>query len=134
MTAKIVYNGELRTTATHLRSGTRIETDAPPDNQGLGERFSPTDLVAAALGSCMLTVMGIAARKRSLPLDHTQVSVEKIMGVAPRRITEIRATVVFPEGHGIAESERSFLEDLARNCPVAKSIHPDIVQDIRFQW
>ena len=99
-TASIIYNGELRTTATHVRSGTVINTDAPVDNNGKGERFSPTDLVATALGSCMLTIMGIKARDKGWNIDGTKVSVEKIMGTDPRRITGINIRFDFPAGHG----------------------------------
>ncbi|HEY6082662.1 MAG TPA: OsmC family protein, partial [Chitinophagaceae bacterium] len=93
MTASILYKGELRTTATHNQSGTIIETDAPKDNNGRGEKFSPTDLVATALGSCMMTVMGIAARDKRLPLDGTRISIEKIMGANPRRIVEVKVII-----------------------------------------
>jgi len=133
-TASIVYNGELRTTATHVKSGTVIETDAPVDNNGKGERFSPTDLVAASLGSCMLTIMGINARQHGWNIDGTRVSIEKIMGTEPRRITGIKVVFDFPAGHSLGEKERTILERVAHNCPVAKSIHPDIAQDVVFNW
>jgi putative redox protein len=133
-TASIIYNGELRTTATHLRSGTVVETDAPVDNNGKGERFSPTDLVATALGSCMLSIMGIKARENNWPLEGTKVSVLKIMGTEPRRITGVTIVFDFPAGHNLGEKERTILERAAHTCPVAKSIHPDIVQDVTFNW
>ncbi|WP_143305284.1 OsmC family protein [Chitinophaga vietnamensis] len=133
-TAQIIYNGELRTTATHLSSGTVIETDAPVDNNGKGERFSPTDLVATALGSCMLTIMGIKARDNNWHIDGTKVSIKKIMGTEPRRITGVQVVFDFPAGHGLGEKERTVLERAAHTCPVAKSIHPDIVQDVTFNW
>jgi len=133
-TASIIYNGELRTTATHLKSGTVIETDAPVDNNGKGERFSPPDLVAAALGSCMLTIMGIKARESNWAIDGTKVSVLKIMGTEPRRITGVNVVFDFPAGHNLGEKERTILERAALNCPVAKSVHPELVQDVTFNW
>lgn len=133
-TASIIYNGELRTTATHLRSGTVVETDAPVDNNGKGERFSPTDLVATALGSCMLSIMGIKARENNWVLEGTKVSVLKIMGTEPRRITGVTIVFDFPAGHNLGEKERTILERAAHTCPVAQSIHPDIVQDVTFNW
>lgn len=133
-TSSIVYNGQLRTTATHLQSGTVIQTDAPVDNNGKGESFSPTDLVATALGSCMLTIMGITAAKSSWNIEGTKVSIEKIMGTEPRRITEVRVVFDFPASHGLGEKERTILERAALTCPVAKSVHPDLVQDVKFNW
>lgn len=133
-TASIIYNGELRTTATHLRSGTVIETDAPVDNKGKGERFSPTDLVATALGSCMLSIMGIKAMESNWNIEGTKVSILKIMGTEPRRITGVTIVFDFPAGHNLGEKERTILERAAYNCPVAKSVHPDMVQDVTFNW
>ncbi|MGF6846727.1 putative redox protein [Chitinophaga sp. W3I9] len=133
-TASIIYTGELRTTATHLQSGTVIETDAPVDNRGKGERFSPTDLVATALGSCMLSIMGIKALDNNWAIEGTKVSVQKIMGSDPRRITGVTIVFDFPSGHGFGEKERTILERAALTCPVAKSVHPDIVQDVTFNW
>ena len=133
-TAAIDYKGELRTTATHLRSGTVIETDAPVDNNGKGERFSPSDLVATALGSCMLTIMGIKARDKGWNIDGTKVSVEKVMGTEPRRITGVNIVFDFPAGHGLEEKDRKILENVAHTCPVAESIHPDIKQHVTFNW
>ncbi|MDQ0108230.1 putative OsmC-like protein [Chitinophaga terrae (ex Kim and Jung 2007)] len=133
-TASIIYTGELRTTATHLQSGTVVETDAPVDNNGKGERFSPTDLVASALGSCMLTIMGIKARDNQWPIEGTKVSIQKIMGTDPRRITGINVVIDFPKGIDLGEKERTILERAALTCPVAKSLHPDIVQNVTFNW
>ncbi|WP_295122247.1 OsmC family protein [uncultured Chitinophaga sp.] len=133
-TAEIVYNGELRTTSTHVRSGSVVETDAPVDNNGKGERFSPTDLVSSALGSCMLTIMGITSRTQGWNIEGTKVSILKIMGTEPRRITGINVEFTFPDGHGLGEKQRTILERAALTCPVAKSIHPDIVQDVKFNW
>mgnify|MGYP002478086424 FL=1 len=131
---EVEYTGNLRCRATHLRSGTVIETDAPVDNHGNGERFSPTDLVATALGVCMMTVMGIAAQDKQLSLEGTRLEIEKTMAASPRRIIKIRVDVHFPDELKITEADRAHLERVARNCPVAKSIHPDIEQDIHFHW
>ncbi|SFE12217.1 Uncharacterized OsmC-related protein [Chitinophaga sp. CF118] len=134
LTSSILYNGQLRTTATHLQSGTVIQTDAPIDNNGKGESFSPTDLVATALGSCMLTIMGINANKNGWNIESTKVSIEKIMGTEPRRIIEVRVVFDFPGEHGLGEKERTILERAALTCPVAKSLHPDLVQNVKFNW
>ncbi|TWF39075.1 putative OsmC-like protein [Chitinophaga polysaccharea] len=133
-TASIIYNGELRTTSTHLQSSTVIETDAPVDNRGKGERFSPTDLVASALGSCMLSIMGIKAMDNGWNIEGTKVSVQKIMGSDPRRIIGVTIVMDLPAGHNLGEKERTILERAALTCPVAKSLHPDLVQDVTFNW
>lgn len=133
MTSKIVYKGGLRTKATHLRSGCEIETDAPVDNHGKGESFSPTDLAATSLGACMMTIMGIAARDRHIELENTEIEVEKVMASAPRRIAEIRLKIRFPD-NDLSGETREYFERIARNCPMAKSLHPDIVQTIEFFW
>lgn len=134
MTSQIIYKGDLRTTATHLQSGTIIETDAPTDNQGKGERFSPTDLVVAALGTCMVTTMAIKARTMNITLDGTRVDVTKIMVSDPRRIGKIVAHVFFPAGLSIDEKSKEILERTARTCPVERSLHPDIELDFAFNW
>lgn len=131
---QVYYEGNLRCVATHLASGTMIETDAPVDNHGKGERFSPTDLVATALGVCMMTVMGIAAADKQISLEGTRMEIEKTMATSPRRIVKIRVEIYFPNQRSISEADRAYLEKVARNCPVAKSIHPDIEQDIHFHW
>lgn len=134
MTSQIVYEGDLRTIATHLQSGTEIETDAPTDNQGKGERFSPTDLVATALGSCMLTIMGIKARDMGLKLEGTNVNVTKIMVADPRRIGEIKITFQFPDTLVADEKQRIILERAAMTCPVIESLHPDLIKNVVFDW
>ncbi len=134
MTSQIIYKGELRTTATHTQSGTIIETDAPTDNQGKGERFSPTDLVAVALGTCMVTTMAIKARNMDITLDGTSVAVTKVMAGDPRRISKIVVNIVFPQGLILDEKQRAVLENTARTCPVERSIHPDIELDMKFNW
>lgn len=134
MTSKVLYQGELRTVATHLKSGTVIETDAPVDNQGKGERFSPTDLVATALASCMATIMGIAARTHGIDIDGTEFDVEKIMVPDPRRIGEIKVDVHFPSGAQYDDKQKAILERAALTCPVFESLHPDCKKTVRFLW
>lgn len=134
MTSTVVYEGNLRTVCTHLKSGSQIETDAPLDNQGRAERFSPTDLVATALGSCMLTIMGIKARDMEVDLAETKIEVEKIMAADPRRISGINLTFHFPEILQVDEKQKTILERAAHTCPVIHSIHPDIVVNVVFNW
>lgn len=134
MTSQIIYKGGLRTTATHLQSGTEIETDAPTDNQGKGERFSPTDLMATALGTCMVTTMAIKANTMNIVLDGTRVDVTKIMVSDPRRIGKLVAHVYFPSDLNLDEKEKAIMERTARTCPVERSLHPDIELDMAFYW
>lgn len=134
MTSTVVYEGNLRTVCLHLKSGTEIQTDAPTDNQGKGERFSPTDLVATALGSCMLTIMGQKARDMEVNLTDTKIEVEKIMAADPRRIAGINLTFSFPETLHLDEKQKIILERAAHTCPVIYSIHPDIKVNVTFQW
>ena len=135
MTAQIVYTTQLRTEATHVQSGTVIETDAPKDNQGKGEKFSPTDLVATALGSCMLSIMGIAGRTHDIDIDGAKVDVEKIMIADPqRRIGEIKLQFHFPIEKNYSDKERKILEHAARSCPVFLSLHPDTKKSVDFNW
>lgn len=126
------YEGDLSTTATHGPSGATIRTDAPKDNEGQGRFFSPTDLVASALGSCMLTIMGIVARRHELDIRGTTVKVEKEMNLNPRRIGKLSVVIRVP---GILTAEqKQLLENAAHNCPVHKSMHPDVAMPIRFEW
>src|SRR3990170_993991 len=118
MTSTIVYEGNLRTVATHLQSQTVIETDAPLDNQGKAERFSPTDLVATALGNFMMTIMGIKARDMNIDLVNTRIDVEKIMKSDPRRIGGINLTFSLPSQLSLSDKERTILERAAHTCPV----------------
>lgn len=134
MTSEIIYKGELRTVATHLQSQTIIETDAPTDNQGKGERFSPTDLLATSLGNCMLTIMGIKARDMNVNLEGTTVGITKIMKQDPRRVGGMNVDFNFPDTLITDEKERTILERAALTCPVAKSIHPDIEVNVNFGW
>lgn len=129
----IVYEGDLHCRLTHGPSGDVIQTDAPVDNNGKGEAFSPTDLLAASLGSCMMTVMGIAAKRQGVELKGTTVQVEKEMVTAPvRRIGKI--TVVFTMCKGIPQDKREILERAAHACPVHKSLHPDVETPITFVY
>lgn len=132
MTSKVTYNGALRTTCLHLSSGNTFITDAPVDNNGKGEAFSPTDTVATALASCMLTVMGIKARELSVDLAGTTAVVTKHMAANPRRIATIEVTLELPVA--IPEKDRKILEHTARTCPVLYSLHPDIEKKITFYW
>ncbi|MBS1946182.1 MAG: OsmC family protein [Bacteroidetes bacterium] len=134
MTSTVIYAGDLRTVATHLHSGSVIETDAPLDNQGKGERFSPTDLLATALGSCMMTIMGIKARDMKVDLRGMKIEIEKIMKPDPRRVGGVNLAFHFPDALRIDEKQKTILERAAHTCPVIYSIHPDIVVNIVFNW
>lgn len=134
-TIKTAYLGELRTQATHLQSGTQILTDAPTDNQGKGEAFSPTDLVAVALGSCMMTIMGIAARRDGLELQGSEMKITKVMSAdAPRRIARVELEMKMLTDRELSDADRAKLIRAAHTCPVALSLHPDVVQDVTFSW
>lgn len=132
MTSRVVYMGGLRTECTHLRSGSVYLTDAPTDNHGKGEAFSPTDTVATGLANCMLTVMGIKARDMEVALEGATAEVTKHMSAAPRRISRIEVDLYLPKGVG--EKDRKILERTGRTCPVMLSLHEDIEKDIRFHW
>lgn len=135
MTAEIIYKGNLRTQATHIQSGTSIETDAPTDNQGKGERFSPTDLVATAYGTCMITTMAIRAADMQLNFDNTRIEITKIMSSdAPRRIAGIKCHLYFSPAFQASEEQKEQLMRIARSCPVEKSLHPDVQLDVAFHW
>lgn len=134
MTSKVIYEGMLRTAATHIKSGTTIETDAPVDNKGKGERFSPTDLVATALASCMCTIMGIAADTHGMDIKGVECDVEKMMTENPRRIGEVKVNVLFPTGKSYTDKEKKILEHAALTCPVFLSLHPDCKKSVTFVW
>ena len=127
---EITYEGNLRTKAVHLESGSSLDTDAPKDNQGLGEKFSPTDLVCASLASCMLTIMGIAMQKYNIDLKGTTASVKKTMGTEPRMISQIDIIVNFPTSYD--DKIKIILERAAKNCPVHKSLSNQIEKNIKF--
>ncbi len=132
MTSKVTYLGDLRTSSIHLQSGSEIISDAPVDNNGKGEAFSPTDTVANALASCMLTVMGIKARDMGVSLEGSVAEVTKSMQAEPRRISGIK--VVFTMQSDADEKAQTILERVALTCPVHQSLHPDINKDVTFNW
>lgn len=132
MTARVVYKGNLRTEATHLQSGSTIITDAPVDNHGKGEAFSPTDTVATALATCMITVMGIKAEEMQISLEGTTAEITKTMASNPRRISKIEVNLQFPESY--SEKHTKILENTARTCPVLESLHPEIEKLITFSY
>lgn len=132
MTASIIYKGNLRCEGTHIQSQTQIETDAPTDNKGKGERFSPTDLLCVSLATCMLTTMGIKAQEMNMNMDEATADVTKYMAADPRRVAKIKVMVKLPTLSD--EKSRIILERTGNNCPVAKSIHPDIELEIDYAW
>jgi uncharacterized OsmC-like protein len=133
MTSSVVYEGALRTTCIHLKSQSSFETDAPTDNNGKGERFSPTDLLATSLGTCMLTVMGIKAKSMGFDLEGMKVDVEKIMKTDPRRVGGINLTFHIPDNLTAVEPKtRDILKNTGNTCPVQHSLHPDI--EVNVDW
>lgn len=134
ITSTVKYPGELRTEAIHVKSGNKIITDAPTDNHGKGEAFSPTDLVATALASCMISIMGIVSMKEGITkADGVTAEITKVMYAEPRRIGEIHITLTMPKLN-YTDKEKKMYEHAAFTCPVAKSLHPDIKQEIKFIW
>ncbi len=131
-TSKVTYLGNLRTENEHLQSGNKFITDAPTDNNGKGEAFSPTDTVATGLANCMITMMGIKARDNNVNMDGTTAVVTKTMAANPRRISKVEVVLNFPAG--IDEKSKKILEHTARTCPVLYSLHPDIEKIIDFNW
>ncbi len=131
-TVNITYVGELRTVCIHLQSGTEILTDAPTDNHGKGEAFSPTDLVATALGSCMVSIMGIKSRDLDVDLKDSTVSITKIMQAEPRKIAKIE--VILNMSIATSDKNKTILERAAMTCPVLLSLHPDIEKEVTFNW
>ena len=130
MISRVEYKGELRTEAVHLKSGKTIITDAPIDNQGKGEAFSPTDLVATALGSCMITIMGIVAEREGIILNGTTAEVEKIMATSPRRIGEVKIKIKFIQK--LNRDHRDKLERAAKSCPVSGSLSENLKETVEF--
>lgn len=133
MTANIKYEGNLRCSCTHIQSGTEILTDAPRDNHGNGAAFSPTDLVATALGSCIVTTMAIKCRQMEINIDGTTAEVKKIMASEPRRISQIDVVLHMP-AHPYTDKEKKILEHTALTCPVAVSLSADLIKNITFDW
>ena len=134
MTATIIYEGQLHCQATHTNSGTIIETDAPVDNRGKGERFSPTDLLCVSLGTCIITTIGIRATDMGIDLNGTKLQVQKHMLSDPRRVGRVDITIDFPASLQLQEKDRSLLQKIGDNCPVQKSIHPDIQTNVVYNW
>ncbi len=132
MTSKVTYKGQLRTKSVHLASGNEITSDAPIDNHGKGEAFSPTDYVANALAACMFTVMGIKADEMQIDLAGSYAEVTKIMAAEPRRISEIVIEMYLPQN--LDEKSKLILERTAKTCPVHHSLHPELIQNIRFHY
>ena len=132
-TATILYEGDLRTSAIHLRSGNQIITDAPVDNHGKGEAFSPTDLLSTSLACCMLSIMGIAGNTHTINIEGAKVTMTKVMQSNPRKVQEIILVFDMPDIK-YSDKEKAILENAARNCPVALSLHPDIKQTITFNY
>ena len=128
--ANLIYKNNLRTEIEHIATGEKIITDAPIDNNGKGEAFSPTDLVATALGSCMITIMAIVAEKHGIDVSRTNALVKKEMGSNPRRISEIAIDINMAKN--IEEKDRKRLEKAALSCPVHKSLHPDLKKNVQF--
>ena len=132
-TATIKYLGNKRCEATHLKSGQKIITDAPIDNKGLGEAFSPTDLLATSLGTCMATIMGIAAETHGININGMEIGIVKVMGTDPRRVVEIKVDFNFQDSN-FSDKQKSILEHAARTCPVAFSLHPDLIKTVNFNF
>jgi len=130
-TSEVLYTKDLRTEATHTLSGDKIITDAPPDNKGRGEAFSPTDMLATSLATCMMTIMGIAANEHGFSVDGMTASVKKVMYSDPRRVGEIHVALSFPAS-SYSDKEKKFIEKAAFTCPVSQSLHPDLKQEISF--
>ena len=134
MTANIIYKGALRCEATHLQSGSVIETDAPSDNRGKGERFSPTDLLCVSLATCIATTMGIKADDMKIDLTDTKIEVTKHMLPEPRRVAQIEVKLTMPTRLQLDEKDKTILERIGNNCPVTKSLHPDMKVLITYNW
>ncbi len=133
MTASIIYKGDLRCECTHLQSGSLIETDAPTDNRGKGERFSPTDTVCVALGTCIITTMGIRAADMNIDLSQTRLEVTKHMLSEPRRIGKIEVVLNIPN-IGLDDNTKIIMQKIGDNCPVMKSLHPDLQVVTTYNW
>ncbi|MEP6616268.1 MAG: OsmC family protein [Ginsengibacter sp.] len=134
MTASIVYLGDLRCSATHLQSGTEIQTDAPTDNRGKGEKFSPTDTLCVALGTCIITTMALKANELGLDLRDTFIDITKHMLPNPRRVAKIDVDVKLPTKIHAVKEYKVVLETIGNNCPVAKSLNPEMILNITYDW
>lgn len=132
-TIKAKYLGDLRTECQHLQSGNKLITDAPSDNQGKGESFSPTDMLATSLGSCILTIMGIKARDNNIDIEGTELLITKIMAANPRRVEEVKMEFIFPK-NTYTDEEKHLIESVAGSSPVPLSVHTNLKQTIIFRW
>lgn len=132
-TSTIEYLGNLRTRATHTRSGEQIITDAPVDNQGKGEAFSPTDMLATALGTCAVTIIGMAANVHGFDIDGTKINITKIMAASPRRVSEVVVEFYFPK-NDYTEKQKTIIRQSALTCPVFQSLHPDLKKNLEFHF
>jgi putative redox protein len=134
MTSSIIYKGQLRCQATHLQSGSIIETDAPSDNRGKGERFSPTDLLCVSLATCIVTTIGLKAADMQIDLSDTNIEVTKHMLSDPRRVGKVEIKIQFPNTLHLEEKERIIFQRVGDNCPVKKSLHPDVDVVVEYIW
>lgn len=134
ITIETKYLGDLRTENTHIQSGAKIITDAPCDNRGKGQSFSPTDLLATALGNCIMTIMGIKAMDHGIDLAGTRLEITKIMANDPRRVAEVIVEFFFPTDKSYTDGEKRLIESVAGSSPVPLSVHPEMKQTIRFNW
>jgi putative redox protein len=134
MTSSIIYKGQLRCEATHLQSGSIIETDAPTDNRGKGERFSPTDLLCVSLATCIVTTIGLKAADMQIDLSNTKMEVTKHMLSDPRRVGKVEINIQFPSTLQLQEKERIIFQRVGDNCPVKKSLHPDVEVVVEYIW
>jgi uncharacterized OsmC-like protein len=128
-----IYKGDLRTESQHIKSGSTLITDAPPDNMGKGEAFSPTDLLCVALATCMSTLMGIAARTHQIDIEGMKLSITKKMLSNPRKVGEVQIDFQMP-GRNYNDKQKKILETAALTCPVALSLHPDLKQNVNFNY
>lgn len=133
-TVKSTYVGDLEVQSLHVASGAQLATVAPIDNHGKGDKFSPTDLLATSLASCMLTIMGISAESYGFTLKGAYAEVQKIMAASPRRVAEIIIDLYFPDGASYGDREKRVIESAAHTCPVANSLHPELIKTIRFHY
>jgi putative redox protein len=130
-TSTLKYLGNLRTECTHIKSGQVVITDAPTDNNGKGEAFSPTDLMSTSLCACMITIMGIAAQTHGFSIDGASAEITKIMSAEPRKVSEVQIEIKFPENN-YSEKDKRIIEYIANTCPVALSLHPDLKQNVKL--
>lgn len=134
MTASVVYEGNLRCRAIHTQSGSVIETDAPTDNRGKGERFSPTDMLCLALGTCAVTTMGIKAQDMEIDLAGTTIDIQKYMLSDPRRVGKVDVVIRFPETLNLSEKDKTILERVGNTCPVARSLSSELEMNLQYVW